>query len=278
MSPKGKRSAGGPIDPQPSGAPQTQAMKVEALTEFLNPKSMITPGVAGVVTMAIANTVCSNFSLEKPFIALVALAVAALFAVLVVGVAVMPLWQKMVYFLLNTLIVFHMAAGGNATGNYFERPAKPVYPYGAFEKTSLLSVFTSEVFAQEYTDGVLLKGRGDPVYIVIGGQRRWVPDQQSFFALGLKANAIKQIDEERLKAIPEGPKYPLALPGPVVKGSGPAVYLLENGYRRPVPDPQTFEALGLRADSIRVISDQDLQLIPEASAIPKKRRFFTPWF
>lgn len=246
----------------------------DAVSEFLNPKSMITPGLAGALTMAIANTVYSNFGLQRPYIALT---VAALFAVLAVGVAAMPFWQKPVYFLLNTLIVFTMALGANTAGDEMAKPTAASYPHGAFEKRGSLSIFSSEAFAKEYPEASLVKGSGPPVYIIVRGQRRWIPDSQTFDALGLNWGAIMQVPDSELESIPRGPDYP-SLPGQVVKGTGPAVYLLQNGYRRVVPDPETFEAIGLRWDSIRVIPDQALQLIPEAPQIQQQRKFFAPWF
>ena len=66
--------------------------RVEEVTaEFLNPKSMITPGLAGALTMMIANSICSNFGLHRPLIALL---VAGLFALLAVGVATIAPWFK----------------------------------------------------------------------------------------------------------------------------------------------------------------------------------------
>jgi len=245
---------------------------------------MITPGLAGALTMMVTNSVCCNFGLPKPYIALV---VAALIVVLAVGVGTMPLWQKSIYFLLNTLVVFTMALGANSAGDAalgansagdaIAKSAMPSHSFEAIQKRSSISFLASEAFAQEYTEGTLLKGSGPPVYLVIHGQRRWIPDRHTFDALGLKWNAIGQIDDGKLEAIPRGPDYP-SLPGPVIKGSGPPVYLLQNGYRHWITDRKTFEAIGLRWDSVRVIPDQVLGLVPEGPPIQQQENFFSPWF
>src|SRR6476646_5419079 len=52
--------------------------------EFLNPKSMLAPGIAGATTMAITNAVAANFDLSRPWLGLV---VSGLFAAAAVAYA-----------------------------------------------------------------------------------------------------------------------------------------------------------------------------------------------
>jgi hypothetical protein len=58
--------------------------------------------------------------------------------------------------------------------------------------------------------------------------------------------------------------------GKTVKGaSTPHVYLMENGVRRHIPDPATFNGLGLDWAGVQVISDQELAAIPEGPPMPR---------
>ena len=53
-------------------------------------------------------------------------------------------------------------------------------------------------------DGTLVAGSGPEIYVIIGGTRRWVPDPQTFEAKGYKWDAVEQISDVELNAIPVG--------------------------------------------------------------------------
>jgi hypothetical protein len=57
-------------------------------------------------------------------------------------------------------------------------------------------------------DGTLLQGSGPNVYVMLGAQRRWIPDPETFTARGYSWGAIQHISDADLTAIAEGP--PLA--------------------------------------------------------------------
>jgi len=114
----------------------------------------------------------------------------------------------------------------------------------------------------------VVKGNGVDVFLVIGGQRRWIPNEQTFNALGLDWQSIRTIPDEELNKIPRITDYP-SLNARAVKGIGPEIYLLEEGKRRWIPNEQKFVALGLRAEDVEWISDEDLSLIPLGSQIPE---------
>jgi len=83
------------------------------LSDFINPNSMITPGAAGAFTMVITNTLCSQFAmLPGNWTALV---VSFLFGALTFFY-VAHLLIRLVYFVINSLIIFVMAHGSNAIG------------------------------------------------------------------------------------------------------------------------------------------------------------------
>src|SRR5436309_15804831 len=87
-----------------------EKVKVE---EFLQPKAMLTPGIAGGVTMLIANALWVAFSLPPRWTSLV---LSFLLGLLVFVATRAPLWQRAVYYLLNSLIIFSVSIGTNYVG------------------------------------------------------------------------------------------------------------------------------------------------------------------
>jgi hypothetical protein len=94
-----------------------EKVKVE---EFLQPKAMLTPGIAGGVTMLIANALWVAFSLPPRWTSLV---LSFLLGLLVfVATTRVPVWQRAVYYLLNSLIIFSVSIGTNYVGVGVSRP------------------------------------------------------------------------------------------------------------------------------------------------------------
>ncbi|MBS3919495.1 MAG: hypothetical protein KG012_11475 [Deltaproteobacteria bacterium] len=60
--------------------------------------------------------------------------------------------------------------------------------------------------------------------------------------------------------------------GTLIKGSGPDIYLIENGVRRLIPDMETFNAMGFNWGSVINVEDQKLGSLPSGLPIPQKRR------
>jgi hypothetical protein len=88
--------------------------------DFINPKSMITPGAAGAITMAITNVLTSEFApMPANWTALI---VSFLFGALTFLYAA-QLFARLIYFIINSLIIFVMAHGANAIGISATKPA-----------------------------------------------------------------------------------------------------------------------------------------------------------
>jgi hypothetical protein len=83
------------------------------LSEFLNPNSMITPGAAGAFTMTIANTLCQQFS--GLHLGVTGLVVSFLFGAVVFGYGA-SIAARLVYYVINSLVIFTVAMGSNAIG------------------------------------------------------------------------------------------------------------------------------------------------------------------
>ena len=80
----------------------------KSFDEFLNPKSMITPGAAGSMTMLIANTLYTQFNIEPKWSGLT---ISFIFAFFVVSRLRMIVWQRALLLFLNGMIVFSVAIG-----------------------------------------------------------------------------------------------------------------------------------------------------------------------
>jgi hypothetical protein len=112
------------------------------MKEFLNPKSMLTPGIAGALTMLITNTLNQQFQLPGKWIAL---GLSFLLGTLVFSDKKTVIWQKILLYVFNSLIIFSMAAGTNIAGRATLKPprstiqefmsldVKPVEPQSFFE-------------------------------------------------------------------------------------------------------------------------------------------------
>ena len=74
---------------------------------------MLTPGIAGGVTMLIANALWVAFSLPPRWTSLL---LSFLLGLLVFVATTVPLWQRAVYYLVNSLIIFSVSIGTNYVG------------------------------------------------------------------------------------------------------------------------------------------------------------------
>jgi hypothetical protein len=90
--------------------------------QFLNPKSMITPGVAGSMVMLITNALVIQFGLPGRWIAL---SLSFLLALVVFLTTTIPMWQRGIYYLFNALLIFSIAIGTNQVGAATARPRPP---------------------------------------------------------------------------------------------------------------------------------------------------------
>ena len=88
--------------------------------EFLNPKSMLTPGIAGGIVMLISQALSNAF--QSP-LAITAIVLSFLVGLLVFIATSIPVWQRIVFYLLNSLIIFSVAVGASAAAS--NRPSQP---------------------------------------------------------------------------------------------------------------------------------------------------------
>jgi hypothetical protein len=101
------------------------------IEQFLTPEAMLTPGVAGSLTMMITNALTQNFAMPRAW---VGISLSFVFGLLVL-VSTRSMLQKGVFYVLNSLVIFCVAAGANGIGT------------GATQRASLSLITT--VFAQD---------------------------------------------------------------------------------------------------------------------------------
>jgi predicted anti-sigma-YlaC factor YlaD len=118
-----------PVESEETGNFSTTKTVIAYMNEYLNAKSMVTPGVAGGLVMAITNTCANQFDLTPKW---TALALSALLGLFVVGIMVAPFWQKGLLWVLNALVIFSMAMGTNEAGAKISNPAETNYVSGPF--------------------------------------------------------------------------------------------------------------------------------------------------
>ena len=113
-------------------------------------------------------------------------------------------------------------------------------------------------------EGALIKGLTEKVYVIEHGLKRWIQTADIFNKLGYSWANIVLVSENILNNIPPGKdianswRYP---DGTLVKGGGPAVYLIESSVARWIPSPQIFTANGFKWQNIINITDNILSTI-----------------
>lgn len=91
-----------------------------ALSDFLQPHSMMTPGLLGALAMLGTNSFCTKFPrLDGAIVCLFLSCLFGLAAVIKDG----PVFQRIVFYLLNSVIIFSVAAGANTVGQSTQTPA-----------------------------------------------------------------------------------------------------------------------------------------------------------
>jgi hypothetical protein len=80
--------------------------------QFLNPEAMLTPGLLGALVMMIANGLALNFSISRAYTGLI---LSFIFGLLVLVVD-RRLWIKLIYWIINSLIIFCVAFGASGVG------------------------------------------------------------------------------------------------------------------------------------------------------------------
>lgn len=110
--------------------------------EFLNAKSMLTPGVAGLIAMLITNALQTQFGTPARWVAIV---LSFLIGSLVFADTVTRLPQRIVLYVINSLIIFSIAVGANTAGAVAtKREGEAMFPTNAQERPFFDNWFEGE--------------------------------------------------------------------------------------------------------------------------------------
>ncbi|XP_076338864.1 uncharacterized protein LOC143240399 [Tachypleus tridentatus] len=113
-------------------------------------------------------------------------------------------------------------------------------------------------------DGTLMRYPGHyAVYQIIDGCKHRVPRIRTYENLYKDTNCIKTDTSIRNLC----KCHSLSIYATLIKGSGPAVYLLSNGVKRHIANPDTFNAFCFDWDKIKTISDFAVKRIFTGSSI-----------
>lgn len=167
--------------------PNTPALGLEA---FLNPNSMITPGAAGALTMGISTAIVAGFDLP---VAWTGLGISFLLGTIVfVGTAGASIPIRFLYYVINSLIIFSIAAGTGqalyqAMSSEETTAIRSEYRAASLETPALASVDSGGRVAAEY--GV----RTRPRAVTLAQFRPWFPSPPT---------SPPEPDEERPRPFP----------------------------------------------------------------------------
>jgi hypothetical protein len=116
-------------------------------------------------------------------------------------------------------------------------------------------------------DGSLVRPRGLPhVYRVDNGVLFHVPSPEVFEANHFRWDRIHEISMELANRLPK--EGVVGIPeGTLIKGSGPTVYVVEEGRRRPFRSPEALLGAGFRWNHVRTMSDDAVRSVPEGASL-----------
>lgn len=133
--------------------------------------------------------------------------------------------------------------------------------YFSGKAVSKIMSFATPPPRKEIKSGSIVKGSGYKVYVIEGNNKRWIKTAEAFLKLGYKWNWIEKVDDHMLSEykdasdISSAAKHP---DGTLVKyASSPAVYLIENGKKRPISSAETFTKMGFDWSRIITISKKE---------------------
>ena len=136
--------------------------------QFLNPNSMITPGAAGAMTAVVTNTLCTQFGALAPNYT--ALAMSFLLGAVVFGYGA-AIAARVLYYVINSLIIFVVAHGSNSVGSKLEDNVTAPKPVAM--STEGPQVSTRPSFS--------IAGAGNPPPAGAPGQQQTPPPKGKFF-------------------------------------------------------------------------------------------------
>ena len=106
---------------------------------------------------------------------------------------------------------------------------------------------------------IIVKGRNEPLYIIVSGSACKITDVAMLKSLGLDNNSIWNVTDEKLSKLPQRPL--------LVKGSDASVYLIYNSKACWIPSESIFKALGFEIKMVIQISDKEMIQMPKSQLL-----------
>jgi hypothetical protein len=113
------------------------------MNEFLNPKSMVTPGVAGGVLTFLVNGLAQPFpEFEARYLALALSFVIG--AIVILSAATMKVAERVAYWVLNSLVIFVVGFGANHLGREATQASEEGIGRAPFVSSLIPSAYAQE--------------------------------------------------------------------------------------------------------------------------------------
>jgi hypothetical protein len=110
-------------------------------------------------------------------------------------------------------------------------------------------------------DGERVKGSNSaPVYLILHGQLRWIPDPTTYNNLFKDWNGIG-VNDYLVDNVPVG--LPLTSGAVLAKGSGAAIYVITNGQKLWIPDPTVFNKFYFNSGKVVTVPDVIINSVPQ---------------
>lgn len=103
-----------------------------------------------------------------------------------------------------------------------------------------------------------------PVYLILHGHLRWIPNPTTYTNLFASWDGII-VSDYLVDNVPGGPA--LTNGAVLAKGSGSPVYLVTNGQKLWIPNPETFNKFGFSWDKIVTVPDVVIDFIPTGPVV-----------
>ncbi|MCH7758992.1 hypothetical protein IID20_01390 [Patescibacteria group bacterium] len=119
----------------------------------------------------------------------------------------------------------------------------------------------------QHTNKRLIKHKNSStVYMIEDGIKKPIISAEVFEDNKLDWSKVETVEQEEVESYAEGEvlNYP---DGVLVKGSGPAVYIISGGRKRPVKSAAAFLRLGYKWEHIRTIRDAEVNAYPTDSYV-----------
>jgi hypothetical protein len=120
----------------------------------------------------------------------------------------------------------------------------------------------------DFANGTLLRGSSPTVYVMSYGYKRHVVSLENFLARGFSFSDVVQVPDSWLNDIPTAqPLLDALATGNLLRGSGPDVYVMENGFKRHAASASMFLACGYFWDAVRDVPQSLLGAIPLGASL-----------